>query len=189
MLCLAARLAFSGEVDLLRSVLQSRVSKLSSTLEACVKAGDNSLQRLIDEGSGGKPAAAWRNDELQSVQILSAAGAPLPEDERTQLSTSLGAAVGAVNWSFLLESDTAEEVAKMVSVLTTLGVACLGMPADTTLVPPEVATALDAGAEEAAAHAAEARAARKADMIAQMLEFGLTESQATRAVDAVGAAS
>lgn len=61
--------AFCGEVPFLRSVLQSRVGKLATTLDQCVKSKDSSLERLLGEASGGKPAAAWRNDELHSVQV------------------------------------------------------------------------------------------------------------------------
>eukprot|EP01052_Picozoa_sp_SAG31_P005098 SAG31_NODE_219_length_19926_cov_4.297297_11_plen_307_part_00 len=177
--------ALSGAEDMLGSILQDRIGKLSTLLEQCVKSGDTSVHGLMDE----KPAAAWRNDELESVQILSAAGAKLPVDVKSKLLTLVHAVVGAVAWGTLMEQGTLEPVANMVVVLQKIAQSVFGMDMSEKLLPTNVEKALQASAEEKEALAAIEKAQKRQEMIGQMLDFGLSEEQANMAVDATGAIS
>ena len=122
-----------GEASLLDGVLAQRLAPLLHALHAEAESPDPALARL----RATKPAAAWRQDEVHSLEVLLAAGATLPQPDAEKLRQGVERLLRGVNWGFVSQAPAAESsaVAEMARVLVAAGSAVGGVSTEVLELP------------------------------------------------------
>jgi hypothetical protein len=110
---------FRGEASLLQSVLVHRLAPLVTAVQDTAAQGDTHLAKL----RAIKPASAWRQDELESLQVLVAAGAAVDPTQATKLRDGIHSLMRSLDWTHIEGSAPAERdsIADMARVLAAVG--------------------------------------------------------------------
>jgi hypothetical protein len=110
-----------GEASLLQDVLTQRLAPfVTAVTEAAAGEGDTSLAKL----RATKPAAAWKQDELASLETLvGSGGVAVEETQATQLREAIHALMRRMDWAHIATAPAGEResVAEMARVLAACG--------------------------------------------------------------------